>query len=119
MMFRMKFKLSEHIGTNTFNQLKELGLGKLKIAPGSPFRTPVFLNEPKTDDNALAEQLFSSECGGTFELQIPDDVKGPKESWGYHFDLSNTPVYIGMDARTNTTPSIAGIILQWSRSTGL
>jgi hypothetical protein len=113
MYFKVKAKLSQHVNINTFNQLKGLGLGKLKIAAGSPLRTPVFLNEPKTEDGTLAEQLFGIACGDTFTLKIPDHVKDPKESWEWNCELS-TPVYIGMDARVHTTSSIAGILLQWS-----
>jgi len=109
-----KFKLSEHVKPDAFKELKHVGLGQLRIALGSPLRTSVFLNQTKTEDRTLGKQLFGSDFGGDFKLTIPADVKDPKESWEGTYDLSHAPVYIGMNARVNTTSAVFGVVLQWS-----
>jgi hypothetical protein len=110
----IKFKFSDHVDMDTFKRAKEIGFGKLKIATGSPLKTSMFLNEQRTEDATLPQQLFGFDRSTNFELTIPDNVTNPMQPWVLAFDTSSTTTYIGMESGVNPSNAILGILLQWS-----
>lgn len=114
MQLVIKFKFSDHVDMDTFRRAKEIGFGEIKIASGSPLNTSIFLNQQRTEDATLPQQLFGADASRTADLMVPDHVVNPMEHWELVFDLYPTTVYIGMEHGVNPANAILGVLLQWS-----
>jgi hypothetical protein len=111
----IKFKFSDYVSTAILNKLKGESLGELKVVAGAPSDTKVFFADPKkgTEDVNLAGQLFSSGRIFTLQLELPQEVTDPKQTWVKVCDFA-TPIHIGRGSDANKAFSAVAILLQWS-----
>lgn len=100
----MNFFISKEVSPAVFDELKKKGLGKLRVAVGTPIDNRVFFRAQRKEDETLPGELFES---GTYEdylLKIPEEATASGQGWVQEVDLPGVV----------HAQRVMGILLQWS-----